>query len=141
MSAEYFLDTNIVVYTFDHNATEKRDIARGLIEAALESHQGILSTQVIGEFLNLATRKFKTKLPPELARIYVRDVLEPMCSVTTTLELLQRALGIHERWKFGYYDSLIVAAALTAGCSILYTEDLQSEQIVEGLEVVNPFRR
>ncbi len=139
MSAEYFLDTNILVYSFDHTAQEKRDIALDLIEASLKSRKGTLSTQVIQEFLNLATRKFKTTLPPDMARTYLQEVLEPMCSVATTTELLQRALGIHERWKFAYYDSLIVAAALTAGCGILYTEDLQSNQMIEGLEVVNPF--
>ena len=139
MSAEHLLDTNIFVYSFDHTVPEKRDIARDLIESSLESRRGAVSTQVIQEFLNLATRKFKVPLSPDMARTYVQDVLEPICLVTTTVELLQRALGIHERWKFGYYDSLIVAAALTAGCHTLYTEDLQSGQVIEGLDVVNPF--
>ena len=139
MSAEFFLDTNVIVYSFDQGAIEKRNIARDLIESSLETGRGVLSTQVIQEFLNLATRKFKTVMTPEMARVYMQDVLEPICSVTTTIDLMHRALGIHERWKFAYYDSLIVAAALTAGCKTLYTEDLQSGQVIEGLEVANPF--
>lgn len=66
-------------------------------------------------------------------------MLAPLCRVYASISLYQNALDIRARSRFGFYDSLIVAAALSAGCSRLLTEDLQNGQRIEGLEVSNPF--
>ena len=139
MSVEFFLDTNILVYTFDSKHNDKRERARSLVEDALQRNAGVISYQVVQEFLNLATRKFALPMTPDAARDYLKVVLEPLCVVFPSIALYQRAIDLNERWRYDFYDSLIIGSALEAGCSILYSEDLQNQQKIESLTVVDPF--
>lgn len=134
----FFLDTNVLVYTFDKTAPEKQAVAQQLLERAL-SGEGCISFQVIQEFLNLALRKFDPPLTAAQAKRYLQTTLEPLCLIYADVDLYQRALDVRERWRFSFYDSLIVAAALEADCTILYSEDLQHNQKVEALTIINPF--
>lgn len=139
MSAvSFFLDTNVLVYTFDKTAPEKQATAQQLLERAL-SGDGCISFQVMQEFLNLALRKFDPPLTIAQAKRYVQTTLEPLCLVYADVDLYQRALDVRERWHFSFYDSLIVAAALEAHCTVLYSEDLQHNQKVGALTIINPF--
>ena len=135
----YFLDTNILVYSFDNKNTKKRDIARNLVSDALNNGNGRISYQVIQEFLNVSTRKFETPLSTPDAQIYLRTVLEPLCEVYSSAKLFHQALEIANRWKYSFYDSLIIAAAVSAGCNILYSEDMHHSHSIGNLKVVNPF--
>lgn len=77
----------------------------------------------------------------EDAHVYLAEVLSPLCRVFASIHLYQNALDIQARYRLGFfYDSPIVAAALSGGCSQLLTEDLQDGQRIEGLEIRNPFR-
>lgn len=133
------MDTNILVYSFDDRDSAKRERARALIEAALEG-EGVISVQVIQEFLNVALRKFVPPLSCEQARDVLDGVLEPLCGVQSDAELYRDALAMKLRWGFAFYDALIVAGARRAGCSTLYSEDLQHGQDLGGLVVIDPFR-
>lgn len=139
MNGDFFLDTNIVVYTFDHTQTDKQNIARQLIKNALASDAGIISFQVVQEFLNVATRKFSMPLTASNASRYLREVLEPLCKVYPTIPLYDHALALQNRWHYSFYDSLIIAAALYANCKTLYSEDLHHQQVIESLTILNPF--
>ena len=139
MSAEYFLDTNILLYSFDRETLSKRKIAQQLIQHALASRRGIVSFQVVQEFLNVTTRKLRTQVSSEHAADYLRDVLAPLCTVYPSIALYERALEIQARWRFSFYDSLIIAAALSADCETLFSEDLQHQQRIESLIIINPF--
>jgi predicted nucleic acid-binding protein len=139
MSAKAFLDMDILVYSFDRSEPRKREIARGLISDALENGAGIVSYQVVQEFLDAATRKFVIPLTPADAQRYLEVVLEPLCEVYASPELFHRALEIADAWRLPFSDSLVVAAALQADCGVLYTEDLQDGLKVRGLTVRNPF--
>ena len=139
MPAEYFLDTNIFVYTFDRHDPQKQARARSLVERALGTGEGVVSSQVVQEFLNVALRKFERPLLDEQALRYLREVLDPLCSVFPSISLYETALSLHRRWRFSFYDSLIVAAALESNCKVLYSEDLQDGQEIESLTVANPF--
>jgi predicted nucleic acid-binding protein len=99
----------------------------------------VLSFQVIQEFFNVATRKFKKPLNYQDCITYLQTVLAPLCEVFPTIELYRKALDIQERWKLSYYDSLIVAAALSARGSTLYSEDLQHGMIIKDLIIEKPF--
>jgi predicted nucleic acid-binding protein len=81
MSAKYFIDTNVFVYSFDPRDSKKQARALSLIASALESGTGIISTQVVQEFLNVATQKFKTPLKREDSRAYLNKVLNPLCHI------------------------------------------------------------
>jgi predicted nucleic acid-binding protein len=137
-AAEFFLDTNVLVYTFDQTAPVKQAKAQALLEQALLG-EGCISFQVIQEFLNLALRKFDPPMSEAQAHRYLKTILEPLCMVYAGIPLYQKALDIRQRWHFSFYDAVIIAAALDAGCSILYSEDLQHQQQVEALTILNPF--
>jgi predicted nucleic acid-binding protein len=66
-------------------------------------------------------------------------VLLPLCRVWASPQLFERAVGIHSTTGFSFYDSRIIAAALTADCTELITEDLQHDRKIEGLRITNPF--
>jgi predicted nucleic acid-binding protein len=141
MSAKAFLDTNVFVYEIDSKEPKaKRQIAHNLIREALSERRGVISYQVIQEFLNMVSGKFSSSITPSDAEQYVRTVFQPLIVVQSSMELFNEALGIHARHKISWYDSLIVAAASEAHCAILYTEDLQHGAKVNGVRIENPFR-
>ncbi len=135
---KFFLDTNIIAYTFDETAEKKQAIAQQLLERAFKK-EGVISYQVIQEFMNLALRKFKPPMTNIQAKRYLEEVLLPICDYYPVDAFYKRGLDIQNRWKFSWYDSLIVTAALESGCDVLYTEDLQHAQNIETLTVWNPF--
>jgi predicted nucleic acid-binding protein len=139
MSGKYFIDTNLFVYSFDEEHEEKRQIALDLISDALNHSKGIISFQVIQEFINVAINKFKIPLSINDCRKYLTVVLEPLCEIFSGVELYHQALEITERWQYSFYDALIISSALKAECSILYTEDLQHGQTIRDLFIQNPF--
>ena len=139
MSARYFLDTNILVYSFDHSYPEKQKRAVGLIDTAVEDGAGVISSQVVQEFLNVVTRKFAVKLTSRDLRMYLEDVLLPMCAVYPTARIYARALDISEESGYSFYDAMILAGASEAGCGVIYSEDLQHGRTVGGVKIVNPF--
>ncbi|MCD6679630.1 MAG: PIN domain-containing protein [Burkholderiaceae bacterium] len=140
MSADTFLDTNVFVHHLDATDKTKHAVAERIVGEGLLAGTTCISFQVVQEFLNVATRKFRRPLAPDLAREYLDTVLAPMMKVPASIGLYQRALDMQVRWRFGFYDSLVVAAALAAGCTRLLTEDLQDGQRIEALTIENPFR-
>ena len=138
MSVENFLDTNILVYLFDEVDNEKRGTAEHLVQQALRNETGCISYQVVQETINVITRKLNA--PPEKARQLLNHVLTPLWRVNQTRKLYERGLDLQTRYQFSFYDSLIVAAALEAGCKTLYSEDLRHSQQIDGVTITNPFR-
>lgn len=136
----WFLDTNVFVYTFDATAPAKRARARDLVRDALAGREGCISSQVANEFANLALRKFRVPLSPDECRSYFDAVLEPLCLVAWSPDLLRRALELHGQARLSWYDALIVAAALAADCDTLYSEDLQHGQRFGRLTIKDPFK-
>ena len=138
MSVEHFLDTNVLVYLFDETNDHKREKAVRLVQESLENETGCISYQVVQETINVITRKLNAT--PEKARQILEDTLMPLWRVNPTRMLYQRSLNLQTRYRFSFYDSLIVAAALEAGCKNLFSEDLQHGQQIEGLTIANPFK-
>jgi predicted nucleic acid-binding protein len=129
------------VYEIDSKAPNaKRQIARNLIRDALNQRRSAISYQVIQEFLNIVTGKFSSSITVSDAHEYVAAVFQQLIVVHSSVELFGEALGIHTRHQVSWYDSLIVAAASEANCSVLYTEDLQHGAKINGVRIENPFR-
>lgn len=131
-AAEPFFDTNVLLYLLSSD-TRKADRAERLLETG-----GVISVQVLNEFASVARRKLNLPLPK------VREVLATfrvVCSVIPLTESIHdRGLDIHARHQLSLYDAMIVAAAIEAGSSVLYSEDLQHGRIFQrSLRVVNPF--
>jgi len=135
---KFFLDTNILAYTFDHTDEQKLTIADDLVKRAFAG-TGCISLQVVQEFLNIALRKFNPPMSRKQAEQYLDMVLNPLCTYYPNMETYRRALMIQERWQYSWYDSLIITAAIDSECSVLYSEDLQHGQIIETLTITNPF--
>ena len=140
MSAVDFFDTNVLVYVFDRTDPRRRSIAEGLLSQALERGSAAISFQVVQETLNVVTRKIKPALTAQEAEATLLGILAPLWRVMPSAALYAHALRLQEQLALSFYDSLIVAAALEAGCKRLLTEDLQHGQRIEGLRIENPFK-
>lgn len=132
--AESFFDTSVLLYLLSAEA-EKANRLEELLEQS-----GVVSVQVLNEFTSVATRKLG------LSFAEVREVLGTvriLCHThPLTVEHHDKGAEIAERYRFSFYDSVIIASALLAGCKTLYSEDLQHRQIIDKqLTVINPFAK
>ncbi len=126
-----FFDTNVLVYAFLDAA--KRDRA---MEAL--SDGGVISAQVLNEFTNVARKKYRRAWPEIEAAVSVITARFPDI-VPLTGELHASALALSRDHGFSFYDALIVAAAIEAGCDRLYSEDMQHGRAIGGVSILNPF--
>ncbi len=137
MRAEPFLDTNVLVYAADTTAKEPAKTATAL--ALTSTPSNIVSTQVLGEFYRVVTgAKQKAPLTHGEALRWI-SVWELFDVRALTLVTVKAALALVARYGIGYYDALILAAAAEAGCSTVYTEDLNDGQRYGAVTVRNPF--
>ncbi len=138
MSAEVFVDTNVLVYCRDASEPHKQPEAQEWVERLWRERRGRISTQVISEYYVTVTRKLSPGLSPDAARRELRLLLawRPL-SINTAL--IEEAWRIEERFQLSWWDAMIVAAARQSGCRWLLTEDLQDGQDLDGLVVVDPF--
>jgi len=135
----FFLDTNILIYAVDDVNLAKRQIAISLVHEAILGGHGIISLQVVQEFMNVARNKFKQPMTIEQCRGHIRNVLEPLCTYFPSISTIDRALLISDETGYHFYDALILAAAIESGCRTLYSEDLQHGRKIQGLTILNPF--
>lgn len=139
-AGKYFLDTNIFVYAQDATDPGKRDIARKLILDSIEHGTGYISLQILREFANVALNKFRQVITEAaLLKTFDKTML-PLLALHDEVELTRKAIAVHRRTGYSYYDSLVIAAALDAGCTTLYSEDMQDSLHIDGLTIVNPFK-
>ncbi len=132
--ADSFFDTSVLLYLLSAEP-EKADRVEELLE-----HRGIISVQVLNEFTAVASRKLGLSFDE------IREVLgtvRALCSThSLAIEHHDKGVEIAERYRFSFYDSIIIASAVLAGCKILYSEDLQHRQVIDKqLTVINPFSK
>ena len=139
MRDKFFLDTNIFVYSFDETAKDKQQQARELIKSGLRTGNGHISFQVIQEFFNVATKKFAVPMSLLSSKEYLDKIFMQFEVVYPDADYVKTGLDIAATTGYSFYDSLIISAALKAGCDTLYTEDLQNGQKIQNLTIVNPF--
>ncbi len=139
LRGRFFLDTNVLVYSFDPASPAKQRTAQGLIAESLRNQRGVISSQVVQEFLNIALRKFAQPMSIADARVYLKSVLTPLCDHFPSIDFYDRALLVQIETGFSLYDALIVAAAIETGCATLLSEDLQHGRMVQGVVILNPF--
>ena len=132
-----FIDSNVLVYLFEETDLEKYRLARVLVNHLVDDKSGCISFQVVQETLNVITGKLGASRQRTLR--FMHETLVPLWQIDPTPELYRRALDVQARYGFSFYDSLIIAAALEAGCTRLYSEDMQHGQRIEGLTIENPF--
>ena len=135
MKDKFFVDTNILIYAICEEV-KKSNIARTLLIS--NANQIVVSSQVINEFIAVSLKK--NILPMEEIFEYADGFMKIFDFVVIRKEDIRKAMFLKRRYKYNYWDSLIIASALESGCGILYTEDMQDGQVIEGrLRIVNPF--
>ena len=136
MTGRSFFDSNVLVYSDDHDNPAKQEVALDLLARGRRERKGAVSPQVLQEYFVTVVRKLT--VPAEVARRKV-EIFARLDLVVIHLEDILAAIDLHRLHQISFWDSLIVRAALRAGCSTLYSEDLQSGRRIDGLEIVNPF--
>ena len=131
-----FIDTNVLVYADSADAPQKKALAVELVAAHLREGSGVISTQVLHEFVNAALRKLGLPLPIVRERVRLYSRFE---TVMASPGAVHEALDLHALHSISFWDALIVQAARGSGCVHLLTVDLQAGSVVAGVQVVNPF--
>jgi predicted nucleic acid-binding protein len=137
MSAKTFVDTNILIYAHDADAQAKHEVAKSVLRELWSERTGILSMQVLQEFYVNVTRKIATPLPKDLARAVVSSYTA-WCMETTPAEMAA-AFRIEDDSRIGFWDALIVSAAVKSGAGRILSEDLNAGQRIAGILIENPF--
>jgi predicted nucleic acid-binding protein len=137
MTADEFLDTNVVLYAYDDNEPRKQSIAQDLLRRAVRS-ECVISVQVLSEICSTILRKLTISHSIDLLR-EILDQLEPVPTVSPDERTVRRAVDCRERYGLHFYDGMIIAAAERAGCKKVWSEDLNAGQEYFGVRVENPF--
>jgi predicted nucleic acid-binding protein len=133
MSDRAFLDTNVIIYAIAQN-DPRADPAEALLAGG-----GVVSVQILNEFTAVARRKLDMSWDEVIEALAVIRTFCPR-PVPITPDTHDAALRIAQRYGYGIYDALVAAAAIQAGCTILYSEDMQDRQVIDNqLTVRNPF--
>jgi len=139
MSAKTFVDTNVLIYAHDVDAAAKHETAKLLLQELWSQRSGALSSQVLQEFYVNVTRKIASPLSKKSARAVVSSYL--IWCVDTTSEEISAAFEIEDEAGIGFWDALIVAAAVKARADRILSEDLNAGQTIAGVRIENPFAR
>jgi predicted nucleic acid-binding protein len=139
MSDKYFLDTTVFVYSLDLVEPQKALIAEKLVTQGVTAGLGVISYQIVQEFMNVSLRQFKATMTVTELERYFFTILLPMMRVSSSTELFLDALQLRATNQLAWYDSLIVAAANQGDCQVLYTEDMQHGQRFGDVLIQNPF--
>ena len=131
-----FLDANILVYAQDRDSPAKRRRSRELIASLAEAGNGVISTQVLQEFYVAVTRKLGVA---PLSAKSVMQTFKVFEIVQASPDLIESAIDCSVLSGISFWDALIVAAAAASGCVILYTEDLNPGQTIQGVRIENPY--
>ncbi len=136
MSDRTFVDTNILIYAHDVDAKSKHEVAKRVLRELWGERNGVLSTQVLEEFYVNVTRKIPQPLSKGSARLVV-STYAIWCVETTHAEI-STAFRIEDEYRIGFWDALIVAAALKTGATRILSEDLNPGQMIAGIRIENP---
>lgn len=136
MTATIFVDTNVFIYAIDQGDLKKQQQAQLWRAELWKSRRGRISFQVLHEFYVKVTQKWPAAR--ESARAEVRDLLA-WAPVTINESVVEQGWKIQDRYQLSFWDAMIVAAAKSASCRYLLTEDLQADQELSGIRVVHPF--
>ena len=116
-----FIDTNLLIYAVSSDEPLKQRIALAVLKQLRINQTGVLSTQVLTEYCNVALNKLKithtdTRLQMQFWQQY--EVVQ------VTTDIISAGLDIHQTRSIGFFDALIISAAKTSGCTVLYSEEI-----------------
>jgi predicted nucleic acid-binding protein len=136
MTDRSFIDTNVLVYAEASDAPDKQQAALALLKQLYETGTGVLSTRVLQEYCNVAIKKLKLPVAHIRAQL---DMYEQFEVVQITPAIIRAGLDLNQTRSVGFYDALIIASAQIAGCNVLFSEDLNTGEVIAGVHLLNPF--
>jgi predicted nucleic acid-binding protein len=132
MNDKAFIDTNVFIYLYSEDETQKQRIS----QKAVEKFDCIISTQVLNEFGNVCIGKLNQ--PPEDVELAISEITEQCTVLMIEMHTITQALQIHKRYGYKYFDCLMIASALNSGCKYFITEDLSDGQVIDNkLTIIN----
>ena len=133
---KFFIDTNIIIYANDISDRKRQKPALEIVSGFIKNGNGVISTQVLQEFASVALTKMKLEREIVLRQLVLLEKLEV---IQQTASLIRRAVEVQGIYKVSYWDACIIAAAESARCSRILSEDFNTGQYYSGIEVINPF--
>ena len=140
MKDKIFLDTNIIVYAHDNSSGDKHTVAKEIMDYLWESKKGVISVQVLQEFFVCVTKKIVKPLLLKNARM-ILEYLSSWDVVVNDKYITLKAIDLQEKYRFSFWDSLVIQAAIQSQARILLSEDLPDGQNVKDLKILNPFAK
>jgi predicted nucleic acid-binding protein len=135
MNGRVFFDTNILLYLYSSDEPEKQAVS---VQAAQSFPCPTVSTQTLNELANTLFRKMR--VPWQDITAALAEIDQAFAVELVTVPVIRRACSIAERYRYSYYDSAVIASALSCGCTLLLSEDMQHGQLIEEqLRIMNPF--
>jgi predicted nucleic acid-binding protein len=139
MNDKTFVDTNVLIYAHDVDAKAKHEAAKRVLHELWSSRSGVLSMQVLQEFYVNVTRKIPCPISKASARLVINTY--SIWCVETKLSEISNAFRIEDESRLGFWDALIVAAAIKSGAHRILSEDLNAGQTISGVLIENPFAK
>ncbi len=136
MAQRSFIDTNVLIYAEASDEPVKQQVALALLKQLYESTSGVLSTQVLQEYCNVALKKLKLPVAHIRAQLGLYEQFEV---VQVTPALIRAGLDLQQTRSVAFYDALVLASAQAAGCNELFSEDMNTGEVIGGLRICNPF--
>ena len=136
MTSRSFIDTTVLVYAEASDAPYEQRSALDLLKRLYEQGLGVVSTQILQEYCNVALKRLK--LPAQYVRSQL-DLYEQFEVVQVTPTIIRAGLDLHQTRSVAFFDAIVLASARAAGCSVLWTEDMNAGEVVNGVRISNPF--
>jgi len=134
-----FVDTNVIVYAYDKDAGDKHRVALDIMKDLWRSGLGSISTQILQELFVTLTKKVSAPLDISVVRETVRR-LSKWDVLLIDVDTIISATELQERYKYSFWDSLIIASAIAGGAKTIFSEDLSDGQTIQGITIKNPFK-
>jgi predicted nucleic acid-binding protein len=137
LAARHFVDSNIFIYALDAKNLAKMDRAQAVVNRLSEAESGLISVQVLNETYSNLVKVSKLAMPPDEARQSVETIIDAFPVEQLTLDHVRDAMRISVQFQTSYYDGLLFAVARAAGAVTMLTEDLQAEQVIDGVRILH----
>ena len=139
MTARSFLDSNVLLYAYDPRDPAKRQIATVVMERLSAGRRGVISTQVLGEFFSIATRKLG--MPVQSVRERLAHLTTQFEVIGISVEVVWEAVRIAGKHRINFWDAQVLAVARMHQIPLVLSEDMQDGGVIDGVRIMNPFRR
>jgi len=137
MAGRGFIDTNVLVYAEASDEPLKQQAALTLIKRLYENNEGVLSTQVLQEYCNVALKKLRLSSTHIRAQL---DLYEQFEVVQVTPAIIRAGLDLQQIRSVSFFDSIVLASAHAAGCNVIWSEDMNTGEVINGMQITNPFQ-